>query len=180
MNKRDARVPSVADIQRLWGLAAGTDDERATVEAALLGLGLEGWLRLDQEVRWSTWTDHDAVRARGVPDLAGEPTARLALRTMSASGFIREAAIRAIAGHASPVVAPCLVLRCADWVPEVAGLARRELLRRAEADDATVAQALPLAIALVRRVRAGDLVDALLGSIGSRAACAPRAAPGAS
>lgn len=98
--------------------------------------------------------------------LVERPMVWLALRTMSASGHLREAAIEALAVHSAPLVAPFLVLRTVDWVPAVADLARNELAWRVELDDAATAAALPVALAIAARNRAGDVAQALADRMG--------------
>lgn len=146
-------------------LARGSDAERDELERHLLGLEPRGWLRLDDGVRSSTRRDRQPAATSGLPTLEGEPLLELALRTMSASGHVREAAIRSLAVQSAPLLAPFLALRTIDWVPEVAGLARAELGRRVELDDAAAALALPVVLALAGRARAGGMADQLTGCV---------------
>ncbi|MEZ4596739.1 MAG: hypothetical protein R3C32_07790 [Chloroflexota bacterium] len=92
-------------------LARGSDAERDELERHLLGLEPRGWLRLDDGVRSSTRRDRQPAATSGLPTLEGEPLLELALRTMSASGHVREAAIRSLAVQSAPLLRPSS--RCA-------------------------------------------------------------------
>lgn len=155
----------VTDAERILRLARGSDADRVDLERHLLELDARGWLRLDDGVRKSTWRDRHLAGTTGVPTLEGEPMLELALRTMSASGHVREAAIHSLAAQSASVLAPFLALRTSDWVPEVAGLARIELGRRVALDDAATALALPVVLALAGRTRAGGMAEELASRI---------------
>jgi len=69
-------------------------------------------------------------------DLPVKPGAVHKLATFHANGYVREAAVAALASSQDPDVLPFLLLRANDWVDEVAVRARRALEDRLRIGDA--------------------------------------------
>jgi hypothetical protein len=80
--------------------------------------------RLDLEVRRQYWFGRvdpkDVARLR---KLSSEPLATAAICSMHRSGYVRETAVRELALRQDGLELPYLLLRAADWVPEVRELA---------------------------------------------------------
>jgi HEAT repeat protein len=76
-----------------------------------------------------------------------------AIAACDRSGWVRETAVAEIAEIGDPALWPVLVLRCADWVPQVRSRAREVALRcLAEAPKVAFEAFAPLAFALAKRV----------------------------
>jgi hypothetical protein len=112
----------------------------SAAERALCAADVRVWLALDVAVR----------RRRQAPPEArlGQPLA-LVLASLHPSGYVREAAVAALADLESPLVPPVLALRSVDWVPQVRDRARASC-ERLLAGPAIVALA-PLAFELRRK-----------------------------
>ena len=84
---------------------------------------------LDVHLRQRSWSDPREVvgwaqiRLAEAPTLvqrSASPDLAAALLSMHTSGFVREAAVAELVSNADPNIAlPFLLVRCADWVPEV-------------------------------------------------------------
>ncbi|HEY7265206.1 MAG TPA: hypothetical protein VH589_27455 [Trebonia sp.] len=145
--------------------------------AGLAGLSGPGWLRVDEVARRSSWrhTPIDFV-ADWRPFLATDaPVAGVVAASMCRDGRIREAAVRVLGGLCDPVASAALAVRVADWVPEVAGLARAAVSVRTGPVEA--AAIVPVCLALGKRIRgrqpaARYLADVAGGPVGTLQALA--------
>lgn len=134
---RDGDLPvSLEVIQGLLGGAGSKGLRRAQakqVEQNLAMLRGHGWARLERSMRrmplargpWlrrnSRPTAEDLVRRVGSPRLAWK------LLAMSANGYWRQRAVEELGAEPRGDELPVLLLRSADWVPEVRELARSHL-----------------------------------------------------
>lgn len=92
-------------------------------------------------------------------DAAERAATQVLNAAQSASGYIREAAVRQLMAMPDDVAVPALAVRAADWVPEVRHLAREALRRCFGRDPEAVLLAAPTALALSRREQGAWLFD---------------------
>jgi HEAT repeat protein len=163
------------------GGAIGTAVARA-LEKILDGQPASVLARLEAERRGSMfqfdeWTSGGPPSPAIARKLAEVPGAWAALGALSynRSGYVREAAVHALAKCSDVRAVPFLLLRMNDWVPAVREVAVAAMRRRVRPDhaDALVA-CLPLVLALRKRPRQSheefvDLVVALLRGPGREA-----------
>jgi hypothetical protein len=155
-----------ADPARISRLAAG-----------LAGLSGPGWLCVDELARRTSWrlTPIDFV-ADWRPFLATDASvAGVVAASMCRDGRIREAAVQVLSGLRDPVASAALAVRVADWVPEVADLARAAVSVRTGPVEAAVI--VPVCLALGKRFRgrqpaARYMADVAGGSVGTLEALA--------
>lgn len=140
--KSERAVATPAPCQPTWSL----DIDRALIELGEASevLSRVPWHRLrrfDQEVRRRTFTDPTWFPQRGrvgpgdVATLAarsGQPALVGMVLSMSANGFVRQAAVALLAYSDSEAVLPFLALRSADWVEQVRTPAAQALEARFE------------------------------------------------
>lgn len=165
---------SILDSLQAWkaqALAGGRLDVLAELRPAewkTLDLAARCWFWCGAE----EWTDGHALTSDQAPRLKAGLTTRpgeaplswdqpdvwrkilsdrfplgVGLASMHADGFLRERAVRLLATWDDPRVGPLLALRAVDWVPEVRGVAREVLDRRAD----LVRGALPVLLVLEGR-----------------------------
>jgi len=145
--------------------------------AELAGLTGRGWLYVDELARRSSWrhTPVDFV-ADWRPFLATDAAVGgVVVASMCRDGRIREAAVQVLSGLRDPVASAALAVRVADWVPEVAGLARTAVSVRTGPREA--AAIVPVYLALGKRIRgrqpaARYLADLAEGAAGTLEALA--------
>lgn len=77
----------------------------------------------------------------------GHATPVAALLSMHPNGYIREASVRALTRDPNSLAVGALVLRCADWVPEVRDLAVTAVDERLQTGHADIIPWLPLLVA---------------------------------
>jgi HEAT repeat protein len=139
----------LSDLRRL--------DLEVRRQAQYWGFGIldPGFGRLDSK---------DVARLR---KLSSEPLATAAICSMHRSGYVREAAVRELAQRQDALELPYLLLRAADWVPEVRELALEAVRARLKP---SYIPALVSCLALVegesfaagRASAVGPAIDALL------------------
>ncbi len=135
-------------------LLGGVPGARVGVAARLARTGPEAWTAFDEEVR-------NLIASSYPPPRSGRIEARLCDR----DGRVREAALSA--GQHSP---PQLVLiRCADWVPQVRERARRELAGIVARDPvAALVDLSPLIVRLGRREHGAWAMEQLEAALSGR------------
>jgi HEAT repeat protein len=153
----------VARRQRVRSAAA------RAVAATLDAIPIKDLPWLDQMLRgrseYSTWpassTGWVVTRDRtDDPEGAG-----LRLHSMHPSGYVREAALRAMRAEAHGAELPFVLLRLNDWVPEVRAVATQLAIERSTVDHArSIVECLPLILRLPTLGRANHriVVEALL------------------
>ncbi|WP_370364359.1 hypothetical protein [Catenulispora sp. GP43] len=150
----------------------------AEVEAVVAAADPRFWLFLERARDWLFW--HGSQEPARVED--GDTVPSLAVKALLADGRVRERAVDVLAASSSLAAVPVLVLRAADWVPQVRDKAREAIagLLAADPDGAVLSTAAPMALALAGRLDgrwladvvadrlaadpAGPIVDRLLGS----------------
>lgn len=134
--------------------AALLDEAGGAVAAGLAGTGPEAWTAFDEEVRIQIASSYPPPRS-----------GRIESRLCDRDGRVREAALSA--GQNPP---PQLVLiRCADWVPQVRERARRELAGIVARDPvAALVELSPLIVRLGRRDHGAWAVEQLEAALSGR------------
>ncbi|NUT34973.1 MAG: hypothetical protein HOV79_18100 [Hamadaea sp.] len=108
-----------------------TAEDRIVVLRALQDASARFWSALDGLLRRQWW--HAPVWSSGLASRIGTGTPdllELAMAGCHHNGYLREAAVAALARHRQPVAATLLALRCGDWVEEVREGARADLAAR--------------------------------------------------
>ncbi|MFE9563794.1 hypothetical protein ACFYM0_22110 [Streptomyces sp. NPDC006487] len=149
------------DAEKGRAAAAALLDETADTGAAgLAGAGPEAWTAFDEEVR-------TLIASCYPPPRGGRIEARLCDR----DGRVREAALSGLSGPAAEQNPPpqLVLIRCADWVPQVRERARRELARIVTRDPVAVLVDLgPLIVRLGRREHGAWAVEQLETALSGR------------
>ncbi len=128
-----------AAVPRLAGFLDPSKRHEAAVALQAIGLLLQSakpaeLRRLDLEIRrQAPYWGFGKLRAKDVArlrSLSGESLAAAAICSMHRSGYVREAAVRELAVRRDTLELPYLILRAADWVPEVRRLAQDAVMAR--------------------------------------------------
>ncbi len=138
----------------------GVTDEAARLASWLLAdLRPDQWAALDRTARSSAggwWRPPDVKPVIAAARACEQPTAALVLMTMSPSGYVRQAAVEALAGDRDPRSLPAVLVRLDDWVPPVAEAAERAASARiAGLSPRRAVELLPLTETLLERDRGG-------------------------
>ena len=154
----DAQTGRSAEVEQLAVLLLAADrsaagEVLASAAELLLSAAPSLWLSLDVAARRSWWNAPpwaDAARRRvsqGRPGIVA-----LVLASFHPSGYVREAAAGRLAERDDQLALPALVLRAADWVPQVRARARLALEQRLSSPSADVLLTVgPLAVVLGER-----------------------------
>lgn len=167
-----ALITSLADLEEVavlpfladYGLEA-PQPLRAAVANALhwitSRLPLPRWVDLDAGMRRilyfgsETWTQNwNALSSDPAKRLQGHTSAGLlGIVSMHPSGYVREAAVRLLAGIQDGAELPFLLLRLNDWVPSVGAMAQTAVQERVQTGPAS---ALVQVLSLIQRVSGGQ------------------------
>jgi hypothetical protein len=182
-----ARAEALRRYRATWlpALAAGLSRARAgsplseaQAVAALASLRAGGFPALEEALRPGGWQaaqgiPHPVDWDRELQDLDGTPAeieAQLFVAASAASGYLREAAVRAFARHPGRTALAILLIRCHDWVPEVRNAALAQVDAMLPGQGAALVSLLDLVFLLSSRSRdpcselAARLQDRLLAA----------------
>lgn len=160
-----AAIPSLvvllyAQSGRVSDLAA------AAIDQIVASSGVMELAELDRAVREISEWRGPQIGAKNLRAVSRGFIGTLGVISFNASGYVREAAVRALAAFESSQALPFLLIRLNDWVPAVREQAKAAVLRYVRPSDATaIIRCLPLLLRLKqqRRGEHQEVVDALLG-----------------
>ncbi|MEU7937315.1 HEAT repeat domain-containing protein [Microbispora bryophytorum] len=144
--------------------AAAAGREPADEVLAMLSVaGAKTWVGLDRALRTPAVTYGENATKTG---LLGDERLSSLVAGCSRDGRRRESAVAGLATAADGLLLPVLVLRTADWVPQVRERARRSLTAAlGSAGTSALLAAASVAVAIGSWARGGHAVEAVAGAL---------------
>lgn len=162
---REFHAPGYVPLaMRVIEAAAGRESSDEVL-AMLSVAGAKTWIGLDRALRTSAVTyGGDATRTKAV--LPEDERLRSLVAACSRNGRLRESAVAGPAMRTDGLLLPVVVLRTADWVPEVRERARRSLAAALRtAGTSALLTAASVAVAIGSWARGEHAVEAVAGAL---------------
>jgi hypothetical protein len=162
---REFHAPGYGPLAMRVAEAAAGREPSDEVLAMLSVAGAKTWIGLDRALRTPAVTYGAETTGAKVGLLADERLSCL-VAACSRDGRWRESAVASLAMRTDGLLLPVLVVRTADWVPEVGERARRSLAAALRsADTPALLAAASVAVAIGSWVRGGHAVEAVAGTL---------------
>lgn len=161
---REFHAPGYGPLAMRVAQAAAGREPSDEVLAMLSVAGAKTWIGLDRALRTPAVT-YGAETTRAKAGLPADERLSCLVAACSRDGRRRESAVASLAMRTDGLLLPVLVVRTADWVPEVRERARRSLAAALRSAETPALLAAGVAVAIGSWARGGHAVDAVAGTL---------------